>query len=82
MHDEGLTNLAHVEGFVRPATHSIQSCVHSSQCHQGFRVSLKLELHALPISILLGTVHLQFQLAEMGRNSQSAHGEWAGDMGR
>ena len=82
MHGEGLTNLAHVEGFVRPTAHSIQSGVHSSQCHQGFGVSLNSELHHVRITILLGTIHLQLQLAEMGGKRQSAHGEWAGDMGQ
>lgn len=69
---EGLTNLAHVEGFVSLATHSIQSRVHGAQGHQGLGVCLNLQLHAVPSVILLGTIHVQFQLAEIGSTGQSA----------
>lgn len=65
--EEGvLTNLAHVEGPVGPAAHSIQSRVHSAQGHQGWRICVQLELDSLPRTVLLAAVHFQLQLAEAG----------------
>lgn len=65
--EEGvLTNLAHVEGPVGPAAHSIQSRVHSAQGHQGWRICVQLELDSLPWTVLLAAVHFQLQLAEAG----------------
>lgn len=66
-----LTNLAHVEGLVGPAAHSIQSSVHSSQGHQGWRICVQVELDSLPRTVLLVAVHFQLKLAEAGMGRQS-----------
>lgn len=60
------THLAHVEGPVRTPTHSIQSRVHGSQRHHGWSGCLQVELYKLPRTVLLGTVHVQLQLAGAG----------------
>lgn len=67
---------------MRLATHSVQGCVHSSQCHQGLGVGLNLESHVVPSTIFLGAIHIQFQLAEMVSEGQSAAAGGGGDMER
>lgn len=64
-----VTNLAHVEGPVGPAAHSIQSRVYSTQGHQGWRICVQLELDSLPRTVLLAAVHFQLQLAEASRGA-------------
>lgn len=69
--ERGLTNLDHVEGFVGLAAHSIQSHVHGSQGHQGWRICSQVEFYSVPRTILLATIHVQLQLAEAGGGGQS-----------
>lgn len=70
-----MTNLDHVEGFVGLAAHSIQSRVHGSQGHQGWRICSQVEFYSVPRTILLATIHVQLQLAEAGGGGQSEWGE-------